>query len=187
MRIKRVATVYTLLMLFALFLFLRLYNRTSVQKRDIVFYNDLLWRIEDDLSGGREISAIEKDYDCRIVTSKVLDDPELAELYSEEAFVLDLVIDGEYVGKVAWLDKQNERKEYGAALLKNVLLLWGLTLLMGYAAFLVIYFFYIRPVDDLKKFSEELAKGNLDTPLPIRRGNLFGGFSEAFDIMREEL
>ena len=33
----------------------------------------------------------------------------------------------------------------------------------------------------------EIAKGNLDEALPIRKNNLFGNFVEAFDQMREEL
>lgn len=187
MRIKRLAAVFTLLMLIFLFFFIRLYNISAVQKRDIVYYNDLLFRIESDIEQGVDISEIEDKYDCRIVYSKLLEDPELSELYSDEAFVLDLVVDNEYVGKVAWLDKLEKRNEFSLELLKESLVIWATTLIMGYLLFIMIYMFYIKPVDDLKKFSEELAKGNLDTPLPIKRSNMFGGFSEAFDIMREEL
>ena len=54
------------------------------------------------------------------------------------------------------------------------------------------YFFYIhhvviRPFWKLKKFAERVADGNLDIPLEMDRKNLFGAFTESFDIMRSEL
>jgi len=54
------------------------------------------------------------------------------------------------------------------------------------------YFFYmqraiIRPFHKLKRFAERIAGGNLDIPLEMDRQNLFGAFTESFDIMRSEL
>ena len=187
MRLRRIVTIFTLFMLVILYTFFLLFRQTTVRKRDIVYYNDLMYKIEADIASGRDIEAIENQYACNIIYSKQLNDPELAELYSKEAFVLDLVVDGDYVGKVAWLDKQEKQDFYGGQFLTYSLFIWIAVLLMGYGVILVVYLSYIRPVNDLKNFSEELAKGNLDASLPIRRNNLFGGFSEAFDIMREEL
>lgn len=45
----------------------------------------------------------------------------------------------------------------------------------------------IRPFHKLKGFAERVAGGNLDTPLEMDRKNLFGAFTESFDIMRDEL
>lgn len=45
----------------------------------------------------------------------------------------------------------------------------------------------INPFHKLKGFAEHVAKGNLDTPLEMDRENLFGAFTESFDIMRTEL
>ncbi len=55
----------------------------------------------------------------------------------------------------------------------------------GYAIY--IYFTVIRPFRKLKGFAERVAGGNLDIPLEMDRGNLFGAFTESFDIMRSEL
>lgn len=54
------------------------------------------------------------------------------------------------------------------------------------------YFFYIqckiiKPFRKLKRFAERIARGNLDIPLEMDRHNLFGAFTESFDIMRSEL
>ena len=45
----------------------------------------------------------------------------------------------------------------------------------------------VRPFRQLKDFARRVAGGNLDIPLEMDRGNLFGAFTESFDIMREEL
>lgn len=54
------------------------------------------------------------------------------------------------------------------------------------------YFFYlcrtmIEPFHKLKGFAQRVAGGNLDIPLEMDRQNLFGAFTESFDIMRSEL
>lgn len=45
----------------------------------------------------------------------------------------------------------------------------------------------IRPFAKMKDFASYVAAGDLDRPLEMDQGNLFGAFSESFDIMREEL
>lgn len=54
------------------------------------------------------------------------------------------------------------------------------------------YVFYlnqtiIKPFWGLKKFAERVAGGNLDIPLEMDRQNIFGAFTESFDLMRSEL
>ncbi len=44
-----------------------------------------------------------------------------------------------------------------------------------------------RPFRELKDFAGRVAEGKLDEPLSMDRSNMFGAFSESFDIMREEL
>lgn len=68
---------------------------------------------------------------------------------------------------------------------------------LGIAVFIQIavctgYLFYldrvaVKPFRKLKGFAQRVAGGNLDIPLEMDRGNLFGAFTESFDIMRSEL
>lgn len=44
-----------------------------------------------------------------------------------------------------------------------------------------------RPFAKLQAFASNVARGDLDTPLEMDRGNLFGAFTESFDLMRSEL
>ncbi len=45
----------------------------------------------------------------------------------------------------------------------------------------------VQPFQKLKGFAERIAGGSLDVPLEMDRKNLFGAFTESFDIMRSEL
>lgn len=56
----------------------------------------------------------------------------------------------------------------------------------------ILYYLYMRfylykPFKRLKAFASDIATGNLDLPLPMDKDNLFGEFTESFDLMREEL
>ena len=64
---------------------------------------------------------------------------------------------------------------------------WGVVLLAGYLLLILLYFLLIKPAREMEGFAEEIAKGNLDMPIPIYKENLFGSFTESFDLMREEL
>ena len=65
--------------------------------------------------------------------------------------------------------------------------IWGVVLLAGYLLLLLLYFLLIKPAREMEGFAEEIAKGNFDVPIPIYKENLFGRFTESFDLMREEL
>lgn len=63
-----------------------------------------------------------------------------------------------------------------------------LLIIMG----IILYGLYVRkniliPFKNLKDFAAKVAQGKLDEPLEMDCDNMFGAFSESFDIMREEL
>lgn len=45
----------------------------------------------------------------------------------------------------------------------------------------------VEPFGRLKGFAGSVAAGNLETPLEMDKGNIFGAFTKSFDIMCEEL
>lgn len=57
---------------------------------------------------------------------------------------------------------------------------------------LTLYVIYLdrklyRPFSRLQSFARHIAMGNLDAPLPMDKGHVFGVFTESFDMMREQL
>ncbi|MBR1724286.1 MAG: HAMP domain-containing histidine kinase, partial [Ruminococcus sp.] len=64
----------------------------------------------------------------------------------------------------------------------------GLLILLGMVGFGVyLNRNVITPFRKMQAFAGRVAEGRLDEPLEMDRDNLFGAFSESFDIMREEL
>ena len=89
------------------------------------------------------------------------------------------------LGSVILIDSAQRRKMFNPLLLVGLL---GILILAG----ALLFGLYIRkrvivPFQNLRDFAGNIAEGKLDQPLAMDRDNLFGAFSESFDIMREEL
>lgn len=89
--------------------------------------------------------------------------------------------------KRIWNDLTLSREAENTRMLSILLVFWGALALSGYALLTLIYFRLVRPAQDMQRFSSEIAGGNLDIPLPVRKNNVFGSFTESFDMMREQL
>ena len=99
-----------------------------------------------------------------------------------------VVKDGRVIGTAILLDNGNSLYEslrlkmiVGAAILALIIL--------GGAAAVGVYVNdnITKPFRRMESFARNVAEGNLDEPLKMDRDNLFGAFTESFDIMREEL
>ena len=102
--------------------------------------------------------------------------------------ILDITVEGQTVGKIIINNDSGEfyRKQSQAMILIILAaMLLQCAVCIGYLVYLnrVI----IRPFQHLEGFAERIAGGNLDIPLMMDRQNLFGAFTESFDIMRSEL
>ena len=183
----RIGFVFTLIMVLALGIFIIFNSENHFESRDIIHYNEQLHIIEEALENGEKDTNLENKYKCHIIFAKEIEDEELSHLYKNNALVLDLTVNGEYVGKVAWDDNRNNFDKIKRGFFGGSVYLWVIMLISGYILLILYYTSFVKPVKELQKFSVEIAKGNLDEPLPIRKDNLFGSFVEAFDQMREEL
>ena len=102
--------------------------------------------------------------------------------------ILDIEADGSAAAKIiVYNHSADELKSarnslvivFGAAAAVQLLICVGYSIYMNIAV--------IKPFRKLKGFAERVAGGNLDIPLEMDRNNLFGAFTESFDIMRSEL
>ena len=80
-------------------------------------------------------------------------------------------------------DMENRRN----AMLCQAVAFWSFLLIFGVVLIYLVHRMLIRPVEEMEGFAAEIAKGNLEVPLPIHRNNMFGNFTESFDLMREEI
>lgn len=102
--------------------------------------------------------------------------------------ILDLTVDGEVVGKVIFdysMDRQLEDVKKDIVILFVVV---GVLQVVIVAAWYVyIDMKVVKPFKKLNSFATRVAEGNLDLPLTMDKGHVFGEFTEAFDLMRTEL
>jgi len=70
---------------------------------------------------------------------------------------------------------------------RAVIITFILLCLLNIAFFTVLYFVLIRPFKRIDNFAHKIAMGVLDESLPIYKNNLFGLFTQSFDIMRASL
>ena len=102
--------------------------------------------------------------------------------------IRDIEKDGIIVGRLLvhnpYLELQS-RRDIRQSMMIGVLFLLMLLISVGY--FLYLRSRVVKPFDRLKGFAARVAGGDLETPLEMDRGHVFGAFTESFDIMREEL
>ena len=107
------------------------------------------------------------------------------EAFRAGASSFDVVVGGQRVGVLRIADG---RAGELARARRRVLLLAGGAIAAISLACLALHAFHrrriARPFAALRAFAADVAAGNLDAPLTMDRGNLFGPFTEAFDIMR---
>ncbi len=188
MKLRYPAAVFTVLMLIAMAYFWKATAEDEQVAVDMVYYNKELQEISKAVGDGREKSEIETAFGCSLY------------FFGEENYranVNEAIVSGYVVldyeenevpkGKVVWDREIRQTQEWKQELREKVMVTCALILSAGYLLLIFIYLRFIRPFDKLGRFAGEVAKGNLDLPLPMERHNFFGAFTESFDLMREEL
>lgn len=102
--------------------------------------------------------------------------------------ILDVQANGTTVGKL--IIYNNDRLIYQSE--KQTVIFAFIAVIFLQFVICAGFFFYMRraiiqPFHKLKEFAKRVASGNLDIPLEMDRQNVFGAFTESFDIMRCEL
>ena len=174
------------------------YGDNSLKEEEVILLNDVVKTSEENWGDLSVIDAIESDVGFVIVDELGnvrydRDSGGLLMLTVESAikchYPYEYVLDGNAVkGAVILLDDGNSMFEAmrvrlitGAAVLGFVIIIGAL--LLGY---------YVNknitgPFRRMESFAQKVAEGKLDEPLVMDRDNMFGAFTESFDIMREEL
>lgn len=188
MKIRYLAVFYTVFMVLILLFSNKFFSDSKLSNRDMVYYNQQMQIVKQELERNGQRDKIEEKYGCDIIF--LSDDNysiRLNRLIQDGAVIMDYYEDGNISGKIAWDDRNNYYSSMRTELYKKTVFIWGLILICGYLLLAFIYFYVIFPFHKLQEFSTHIAKGNFDFRLPIQKNNFFGAFTESFDIMREEL
>ncbi len=104
------------------------------------------------------------------------------------AATVTIVVDGARVGQLFVIDPAaaavDDRSRAIATLASLALIAAALALI---ALALWLHVRVLRPFGRLRGFAAAVAAGDLDAPLAMDRRQVFGAFTEAFDLLRTEL
>ena len=168
-------------------------QRSREIDQDTVAVNDVLKTVEENF-GETEKYPTDMSYSVIDNDGKLLYTTEdgistsVNEAVRNNDTILDLTIDGSVAGKVLF---HNETRDcigkWQQAIAVTVLCssIMQAILVIGYMLYLRKTI--VKPFDELSDFANRVAGGDLDIPLEMDKGNTFGSFTEAFDLMRTEL
>lgn len=162
-------------------------------KTDPVLVNDCMYSITDNYGDTSKYDSrldyVVLDNDGALVykTRDGLSES-VNEAIKNRGLILDLVVDGEVAGKVIFdygMDKQI--LEIKTKMITGFAVIGCLQMVIIVAWYVYFRRSVITPFEKMSDFASRVAEGNLDMPLAMDRGHVFGAFTESFDIMRTEL
>ncbi|MBP8594715.1 MAG: HAMP domain-containing histidine kinase [Ruminococcus sp.] len=171
---------------------------TQRQERDMVLLNDIVQTVREHISQPEELSQLELGTELAVfsktgqlifASDKI---PERLRTVSDagrEGYFCMAVTEGErFMGTVAVPDPvlseySTKQKRLMIMAAATVVIILGLLAAAG----IFIRLRIVRPFRQMEHFAENIARGDLDHPLLKEKDELFGSFTESFDIMREEL
>jgi len=174
-------------------------SRLTVNNENVIILNDITKEAEANWSDLSKLDSLKYDVDFVVLdqNNNVRYDSrsgDRSEKITVESAVKNrlpysyVVSDDRIDGYVVLLDDTKQTFSAMRLTLSVGFAVTGLIIVAG----ALIYWIHIRkniidPFRKMEKFAGKIAEGNLDEPLMIEKNNMFGSFTESFDIMREEL
>ncbi|MDO4876819.1 MAG: hypothetical protein Q3987_05495, partial [Oscillospiraceae bacterium] len=110
------------------------------------------------------------------------------EAIQTRGLIIDLKVDGEVKGKVIFdYNIGVQMAEFKHNIIAVFIIIGVLQIAIIASWYIYIKRSMITPFTKLSDFAARVAEGNLDMPLQMDRGHVFGAFTESFDLMRSEL
>lgn len=193
MRKKTIIVLFVITFFIEFILSTILFNKINLVRQDTVKVNECKKNIEENYNNESvyykelEYTIIDKNNNLIYKTEKTKT-RSLNDAIENNDIILDLNVDNQVIGKILIKNSTAELvNKYKNYLFKIIVIisLVQLLLIMGYLMYLDKYI--LKPFKSLKNFAKRVAVGNLDIPLDMDRNHIFGGFTEAFDLMRSEL
>ena len=102
--------------------------------------------------------------------------------------IMDIKQNNEMVGKlIIYNNEQNLVQQMKNEFITVLSIIFSLLIIISILYITYIYKTLIQPFQQLQLFAANVARGNLEVPLNMKKNNYFGAFTESFDLLREEL
>lgn len=110
------------------------------------------------------------------------------EAIKTRGLIIDLKVDGEAKGKVIFdYNIGTQMTEFKQNIITVFVIIGVLQIVIIISWYIYLKHSMITPFTRLSDFAARVAEGNLDLPLKMDKGHVFGAFTESFDLMRSEL
>ena len=171
-------------------------NNYSINDIDIVEINKIVNETRNSWDNLDELNNTSFTYDFIII------DPNEEILYSKGSNIfnsiestikkhntyIDIIKDNKQIGTaIIFTNLERDISNFKFKMSKVILFSYGLLSFLLVLCFYYLYKTILHPFKKLESFAHQIANGNLDAPLLMDKNNIFGAFTESFDIMREEL
>lgn len=196
MKLKRLYYFIVIVFILSIFFSIKLLDFDIKDNMDIVYTNKVLKSVENNWGNLKE-----EDYKNNKIQFTVIDNEENVILQTQDYIsksvhdsilnkdvMLNIEVNDEVVGKILFFNETNDK----IMKVKSRLLVYLICFMSVLFIVCIVYLFYlnkviIQPFNKLQKFAYHVAKGNFEDTLEMDKNNIFGAFTESFDIMREEL
>ena len=168
-------------------------TRITDMKTDPVKVNECMYSISENYGDtskydtGLDYVIIDNDENLIYKTREGLAET-INDAVKTRGLILDLTVDGRTEGKVIFDYSMGGQLD---AVKRNIIIVFVAVGVLQIIIIAVWYFYIdskvIKPFKKLNSFASRVAEGNLDMPLTMDKGHIFGEFTEAFDLMRSEL
>lgn len=193
MRKKTFIVLILLTFVFEAVMTVNFLQKSAENEQDTVAINHCLKTVEENF-GQKEKYPTDMEYALIAPSGEVLfqtsdkTETSVYEAVRKNAAILQVEKDGQVVGTMLFHNDILERIETW----RRSLVITVLVSAIVQAILLILYHrslqkTILKPFSELSSFAERVAGGNLDLPLPMDRKHIFGSFTEAFDLMREEI
>lgn len=195
MKHKNVIIVLLLVFMLETVCVIYLMKKCTTQEADAVLVNEAVMSVQKDFDNiGAHENRTELDYVVINSDGTVLFRTRegLSENINQAVIHRDTILDiknkNSIAGKIIiYNDSEKEYNKWRDAMAIVIFLAMVLQCIICIGYIIYLNYSVIKPFHKLKAFARRVAGGNLDIPLNMDRKNMFGAFTESFDIMRSEL
>jgi len=198
MNIKRITTLAVAILLISICLIFYILPNTSGVTLDAVKVNDITQSLAKkwESLGQSELPCLQYNMDYVVLNDR-LDlvkatrrglNEDINSAINNRDTIVDITLNGKVFGKLIIYNNTSEVwEDY-----RSKLVIFSILIIVFIALFCLVYALYIDrsifyPFRKLQDFARHVADGKLDMPLVMDKRNMFGAFTESFDLMREEL
>jgi signal transduction histidine kinase len=140
------------------------------------------------LTYGIDYAVLDRKGALLAATRRGLSENENSAVRHRDTIITLMDAEGTILGKVLFYNDSNKHWEkFRCTLLTTFLLMSTLVIITSSIMLFLLHQKILKPFQTLKNFALNVAGGKLDIPLPMDKDNVFGAFSESFDLMRTQL